>query len=266
LEWIIKKALRKDRDERYQTAREFLADLKNLAQRLDFEQELERSLDTTDAHNRVYQSQAKSSSPAIDSLAILAFQHNEPEPGMEYFSDGITESMINTLSRLPELRVMAWSTVSQYKGRQMDPRQVGRELRVRAVLTGRMMQSTERLAIKLELVDVGDGSQLWADNYTCNPADVLDVETQISSEISERLLLRITNEERRKLARRPTDNVEHITRISRDFTAGTNVPTRTLGRHLSISKRPSIRIPLMHWPMSDSQTRIWFSEVLALPH
>jgi serine/threonine-protein kinase len=208
LEWIVKKALRKDRDERYQTAREFLADLKNLAQRLTFEEELERSLDTTEARNPAYQSQAKSSGPGIDSLAILPFQHNEPQPGMEYFSDGITESMINALSRLPELRVMAWSTISQYKGRQIDPRQVGRELRVRAVLTGRMMQSTDRLVIKLELVDVGDGSQLWADNYTCNPADVLDIETQISSEISERLLLRITTEDRKQLAKRPTDNVE----------------------------------------------------------
>lgn len=208
LEWIIKKALRKDRDERYQTAKEFLADLKNLAQRLDFEQELERSLDTTDARTPAYQSQAKSSSPAIESLAILPFQQNEPGPGTEYFSDGITESMINALSRLAELRVMAWSTVSRYKDRQIDPRQIGRELRVRAVLTGRMMQSTERLVIKLELVDVGDGSQLWADTYTCNPADVLDVETRIASEISERLLLRITNEERKQLAKRPTDNVE----------------------------------------------------------
>src|SRR5262249_18443497 len=115
---------------------------------------------------------------------------------------------INTLSRLPELRVMAWSTVSHYKGRQVDPRRVGRELGVRAVLTGRMMQSSDRLVIKVEMVDVDDGSQLWGDSYVRKPAEVLDLETKISSEISEKLLLRLTSEERSQLAKRPTENVE----------------------------------------------------------
>jgi serine/threonine-protein kinase len=211
LEWIIKKTLRKDRDERYQTAREVLADLRNLGQRLDFEEELERSLDPADSRRIIFsdrQFQPQASTTAIDTLAILPFQQNEPDAGSEYFSDGLTESMIKALSRLPELRVMAWSTVSRYKRQPIDPRQVGRELRVRAVLMGRIMQSTDQLLIKLELVDVRDGSQLWADNYTCKPSDVLDVETRISSEISERLLLRLTSEERKQLARRPTDNVD----------------------------------------------------------
>lgn len=209
LEWILKKALRKDRDERYQTTRELLADLKHLAQRLDFEQELKRSRDTGDSRNPAYvvpQSQPKSSSTVIDSLAIVPFHHDDPDA--EYLSDGIAETMITTLSRLPELRVMAWSTVSQYKGQQVDPRRVGRELGVRAVVTGRIVQATDGHVMKLELVDADDGSQLWAEHCICNPGNVLDVGTQVSCELSEQLLLRLTNEERTQLARHPTDNVE----------------------------------------------------------
>jgi len=211
LEWIVKKALRKDRDERYQTARGFLADLRNLSQRLEFEKELERSLDPTDSRRVSFssrESQSKSSRIAIDSLAILPLVNNYPDQSMEYFSDGISETMINTLSRLSDLRVMAWSTVSQYKGRQIDPRQAGRELDVRAVLTGRLMQLADRMVIRLEMVDVGDGSQLWGDSYSCKPSEILDLQTEISREISEKLLLRLTNEERKQLARRPTDNVD----------------------------------------------------------
>ena len=211
LEWIVKKALRKDRGERYQTAREFLADLRNLNQRLEFEHELERSFDSAEPRRISFpsrESQSKPSRIAIDSLAILPLVNNYPDQSMEYFSDGVSESMINTLSRLSDLRVMAWSTVSRYKGRQVDPRQAGRELAVRAVLTGRLMQLADRMVIKLEMVDVDDGSQLWGDSYSCKPAEILDLETEISREISEKLLLRLTNEEKKQLAQRPTDNVE----------------------------------------------------------
>ena len=214
LEWIIKKALRKDRDERYQTAKELLADLRNLKQRLEFEEELERSQDTTDSASlhpfisRDRQIQSKPSRNSMDSLAILPLLNNYADQSMDYFSDGITESMISALSELPDLRVMAWSTVSRYKGQQTDPRQVGRELGARAVLTGRMLQTADVLIIKIEMVDVSDGSLLWADSYRCKPSDVLNIESEISSEISEKLLLRLTSEERKQLGKRHTDNVE----------------------------------------------------------
>ncbi|HZN00466.1 MAG TPA: protein kinase [Pyrinomonadaceae bacterium] len=184
LEWIIKKALRKDREERYQTAREFLADLRTLGER------------------------PKQSRIGIDSLAILPLVQNSPDQSMEYLSDGISESMINALSQLPDLRVMAWSTVSQYKDKQIDPRQVGRDLDVRAVLTGRVIQSADNMIVKVEMVDTSDGSRLWGGGCSCKPSEILDIETQIQCEISEKLLHRLTTEERKQLARRPTDNVE----------------------------------------------------------
>jgi eukaryotic-like serine/threonine-protein kinase len=214
LEWIIKKALRKDRDERYQTVRELLADLRHLSERLQFEEKLEQSQEPGETARRtnrtafvVTQSEPRQSRTTIDSLAILPLS-NQADQSMEYLSDGISESMINALSRLSDLRVMAWNTVSQYKGRQLHARDAGRELGVRAVLTGRVMQSTDTLAIKVELVDVSDGSQLWADSCSCKPSDILDIETEISCEISERLLLRLTTEEKSQLARRPTSSVE----------------------------------------------------------
>jgi len=218
LEWIISKALRKDRDERHQTAKELLSDLKSLRRRLEFEEELERSKDgdqttVAAATDSEYVSSGAGRAErqprnVIDSLAILPLTNTTADPAMEYFSDGITEGIINTLSRLPELRVMAWSTVSNYRNQHIDPREIGRNLRVRAVLTGRVVQLDDRLVIKTELVDASDGSHLWGENYGCRPSDVLDVEAKISREISEKLLVRLTTEERRRLAKRYTENTE----------------------------------------------------------
>jgi eukaryotic-like serine/threonine-protein kinase len=223
LEWIVKKALRKDKEERYQTARELLTDLRSLRRKLEFQQELERSMDSgpkradsgrdsgyvsAEANRAGLDSRGQRSRQVIDSLAVLPLSNQTADPGMEYFSDGITESMINALSRLPELRVMAWSIVSRYKGKEIDPREAGRELDVRAVFTGRVTQSGSRLVIKTELVDATDGSHLWGEQYSCRPSEILDVEAEISTRLSEKLLLRLTTEERKRLTTRYTDNVE----------------------------------------------------------
>ena len=144
----------------------------------------------------------------IDSLAVLPFGNAGGDPEHEYLSDGITGSLINSLASLPKLRVMAQSTVSRFKARDMDPQAVGRELGVRAVLTGRIMQSGGSLRIGTELVDVATGSQLWGAQYDRKPGDIFVVQDEISNEISGKLRLQLTRAEKKQLTKRHTENVE----------------------------------------------------------
>ena len=218
LDWILSKALRKDRDERYQTVRELVSDLKRLKRKLEFEHDLERSIDRDPNTHRVERvvsstgsyrdSLATRSAQVIDTLAVLPLINQTRDSELEYFTDGITETLINSLSQLPELRVMAWSTVAPYKSEQPEPRQAGRDLGVRAVLIGRLTASHEHLLIKTELVDCNDGSHLWGESYRSTPSDIIEVEKEISRKISENLLIRLTTEERKQLAKRYTKNVD----------------------------------------------------------
>jgi TolB-like protein/Tfp pilus assembly protein PilF len=143
---------------------------------------------------------------AIDSLAVLPFINASADPDAEYLSDGITESIINNLSQLPQLRVIARSTVFRYKGRESDAQAVGRELSVGAVLLGRVLQFSERLIIRTELVDVESGYQLWGEQYNRNLIDIFAVQEEIAREISETLRLKLRVEELRLLAKRSTEN------------------------------------------------------------
>jgi len=138
-------------------------------------------------------------SKAIDSVAVLPFHNVSGNAESEYLSDGITESILHTLSQLPKLRVMARSTVFRYKGRHDDALAVGRELGVRAVLAGRLMQRQGALAVQAELVDVNDGSLLWGERYDNLSADLLAVHDEIARAISDRLRFKLTGAERRKL-------------------------------------------------------------------
>jgi eukaryotic-like serine/threonine-protein kinase len=144
----------------------------------------------------------------INSIAVLPFVNDSVDPATEYLSDGITESLINSLSQLPTLRVMARSTAFSYKGRAVDPREVGRELGVDAVLMGRVSQRGDALSIQADLVNVADGSQLWGEQYNRSLSDVLAIQQEISREISERLRLKITGEEQRRVTRHSTRDTE----------------------------------------------------------
>ena len=145
---------------------------------------------------------------AIDSVAVLPFTNSSGDPNTEYLSDGISEGIINSLSRLPNLRVMARSTVFRYKGKESDPQKVGHDLGVRAVLAGRLLQRGDTLVIQTELVDVDKGSQLWGEQYNRKLADILAVQEDISREISEKLRLRLTGEEKIRLTKRRVVNPE----------------------------------------------------------
>jgi TolB-like protein/Tfp pilus assembly protein PilF len=138
----------------------------------------------------------------------LPFENASRDPEHEYLSDGIAGSLINILATVPKLRVMAQSTVFRYKGRGIDPQTVGRELNVRAVLTGRMMQSGGSLRIGTELVDVATGSQLWGAQYDRKPGDIFAIQDEISNEISDNLRLKLTRAEKKRLTKRQTDDDE----------------------------------------------------------
>jgi serine/threonine protein kinase/tetratricopeptide (TPR) repeat protein len=225
LQEVIRRALEKDRNLRYQHAADIRAELKQLKRDTEsgrrFAEEQAGAVPTpttgscSSGKRRVAGPVVRNSVPrqqrvpkVIDSLAVLPFGNAGGDPEHEYLSDGITGTLINTLATLPKLRVMAQSTVSRFKTREIDPQAVGRELGVRAVLTGRIMQSGGSLRIGTELVDVATGSQLWGAQYDRKPGDIFVVQDEISSEISGKLRLQLTRAERKQLTKHHTQNAE----------------------------------------------------------
>ncbi len=237
LERIIAKALAKDRDERYQLAKTLLTDLKRLQRRMLLDAGLQQTAelspdegvaarrhsskdsgqrDSVQKESGQRESGRTSGSPirnssgsrssALDSLAVLPFLTTSGDPNAAYLAEGIPESLIINLSRLSGLRVMAWSTVARFRGREVDALEIGRDLGVRAIFAGRMYQFGGDLVIKTELVDVEDGSQLWGAQYRRKLDDLGAIEQELSLEICERLRLRLNEEERRRLAKRYTEN------------------------------------------------------------
>jgi eukaryotic-like serine/threonine-protein kinase len=217
MHWIVSKALRKDRTLRYQTARDFLADLRALAQSLDprlvsplsgFDHAASQSGHQPAGEQIARDSRVRRRRRQIDSIAVLPLINSTDDPDLEYLSDGITETLINALSRIPKLRVMARSTVFRYKGCEMAPQRVGHELNVPAVMIGRIQRVRDYFSVGAELVDVLDGSLLWGEQYTRKPSDILSLQNEISSDIVKQLKLKLTSSDRRRLAKAHTRNPE----------------------------------------------------------
>jgi eukaryotic-like serine/threonine-protein kinase len=225
LEQIIDKALHKDRGQRYQRAADIRAELQQLKRDTDLgrtggEESAsvlrptsgrpslteKRKSRTPSGQTGTFRSER--ASKVVDSLAVLPLENASRDPEHEYLSDGITASLINILATVPKLRVMAQSTVFRYKGQKIDPQAVGRDLNVRALLTGRMIESGGSLRIGVELVDVATGSQLWGAQYDRKLGDIFAIQDEISNEIAGTLRLQLTRAEKKRLTRRHTQDAE----------------------------------------------------------
>lgn len=271
LDRIVTKALKKDKEERYQVVKDLGLDLKSLKQRLEFEAELERTETSernskarraatsgddpvagtmpvaaartgasSDTHTTASSAEyiaheikqhkrgaalvlatlllaiaglayfyiVRSSNASINSVAVLPFVNESHDADIEYLSDGITESLINSLSQVPRLKVIARSSVFRYKGKATDPQQIATELGVQAMMTGRVTQRGDMLSVSVELMDTQNNTQLWGQRYTRKASDIFAVQDEIARQVTDTLRVRLTGVQQEQVTKRYTENAE----------------------------------------------------------
>ncbi|MBZ5660149.1 MAG: protein kinase [Acidobacteriia bacterium] len=231
IEEIIQKALEKDRRLRYQTAADLRSDLARLKRDSDSGRSVTAAAEAGVAAQNWWRGKAAlgagaailvvllaaagwfyrsraTGREAIDSIAVLPFANASGNPDSEYLSDGITESLINSLSQLPHLKVMSRDSAFMYKGKDEDARTVGKALKVRAVLKGRVMQRGDDLEISAELVDARDDSHIWGQQYSRKASDIFGLQGDLAKEMTSMLQMRLTGDEEKRMEKSYTANAD----------------------------------------------------------
>jgi serine/threonine protein kinase/tetratricopeptide (TPR) repeat protein len=226
-EVILNKALEKDRSLRYQSATELRADLQRLKRDTDVGRiaavPAARVPAGRSSHSADKPSTGKQSK-TIDSLAVLPLENASADPDAGYLSDGIAETLINSLAQLRKIRVVPRTLSFRYRATGVDPLTAGRELGVRAVLSGRMMLRGDDLVVSVELIDVERQAQLWGGRFNRKMTDLVVLQEELATQISQGLRLQLTGEEKRKLRKRPTQNNEayRLVLMAQHYLAGSS--------------------------------------------
>ncbi|HSE42587.1 MAG TPA: protein kinase, partial [Acidobacteriota bacterium] len=222
LERIIRKCMEKDPNRRYQSSADILIDLRNLKRDHDSTPRSAERLQQVKSKKPIYFILASlfivaviaalmyrsntGGEKEIRSLAVLPFKNVNVETA--YLSDGITDSIINNLSPISQIRVMSRGTVFTYKNKEVDPRQVGKDLKVDGVVSGKLIQEDDSVLVTVDFVDASDGSQIWGGEYRSGLSDIVSLQSEISKEISNQLRIQLTKQEQNVVSKQYTASNE----------------------------------------------------------